>query len=448
VEEEKRVSSHEVRYEKRTITEDGREKTEVSRNFESRSHTFKLEQRSAVTVRKIIQATSVRTSTFRRDYMSSVLSCDVNNVHSLVVLEAYMKTIAPKLPAIEPAPEIPADPSLTPQEQRVKNRVYFYEYMRLQDFNRLRHMEKHRVIAQLERDKDTCVQGLSGKPKVSLECLCRSGNPFALHLRDLRDAQDDCERRFLSPTFMQAVDSAAPPRLLTANDNAQQIDRVLRGLRASRSTGYTPDSTLPYTSDRLVVPVEAFAPPLSAKTLALLVRTMLISHTDVTTNLTVLVRERLHANGLMTVDELTGVMQSFAEALLLEAQVPHPDMEVMYLMWENAERLFFDTVHFLETYAPIADPHSVDILGVTARRPATSPITDHMTAILPGWRTLPALAEFALVGKTVLPPCERSIMFVVPCNGDSLEDRERGVFDDGRSYYMKDMPLRVQFGKF
>ena len=340
---------------------------------------------------------------------------------------------------------------MSPEELRERQREHSLVYARSVDRHRILYLEHHQLAGQLKRQMHDCAQALSGQfPDVTQRTLlelCNDGNPFAIHLQSLERARNDNERRTLNPTFMRAVDEMTPPKIISIKDEGKAVKRSLDGVRYRRSVVgyYGEDARAPYISDRLVIPTDAFAAPLSPPTLALLVEQMLRENRSVERELTQIVHERLHANGLMTTREFLGALRSFAEALLLEAQTTSPDDETICIIWENAERMFFDAMPFLEEYSPVCSAGTGAISGLIARRPAASPITVYMDEILSTWRTLPALTEFACVGAVQLPQGQRVIEFAAPCTGRKEVNLADIEDDYAVAHYMKHMPLRVNF---
>lgn len=449
VHEEKTEYSRESRLEKTTVLSDGSVLTEVDRSYNSQSRTIKLEQRSVETVEIILKVTNTRTEDFRRDYIQRVISCDVYNPHSLVILQAHLESLLPKPVTNDRPIEVPVDPSLTPRQQMEKQREYNFAYMRQRDRDESDRWESRQQRAKLEHEMYECVQCMSGSSAGSstalLDKLHAAGNRFAEHLKDLKNANNDEARRALNPRFMEAVEDMTPLRLMCAKTDAKEIDRRFNNVRVHNAVGHYQDPKAPYINDRLVVPVEAFAPPLATSTLALLVRQMMRENRSVERDLTGLVRDRLHANGVMTVVELTGAMKSFAQSLLLAAHASHVDMQKIDIIWTNADRMFFDTVHFLEEYVPILEEGGSNITGLTIYRPATNPITDHMTEIDESWRKLKVLREFRMVGLRRPPRIQRRVMFDDACDGaDTLLGHDGP--DDSQVQLMKEMPLNVHFG--
>jgi hypothetical protein len=148
---------------------------------------------------------------------------------------------------------------------------------------------------------------------------------------------------------------------------------------------------------------------------------------------------------VMTMEGFTSAIRSFAEALLLEAQLAHFDSEKIDIMWESAERMFFNTLHYLEEYSPIFGATLSVVEGLKVRRPTGSPLTSEMDKVLPSWRTLPSMKSFAGVGLSKIRSPERYIKFEVPCDPNRKEDLPEDE-ENGDLSGMKQMPLRMRFG--
>lgn len=442
IQKDKVQHSHELRREKTALLPDGTVLTEIEREIKTQTHTTKLELRLVVSVQTVSTSTRNRTETFKKAYMENMTSCDSYNPHSLVVMQAYLETLVPMIPVDQIPAAYVDDPSLSEPEQMQSRREHNNALNREIDRNRLLHLDRARTIGQLQRQMRECTEALSGS-KEALASRHLNENPFALHLRALRDAETDEARCKISPVYMRALEDMVPPQLLCVGQDQDRINKIFEALRKRRDLGCHADASAPYAHNKLVIPAGAFATPLAPATLALLVRQMLRSNHDVSRQLTSLVRERLHANGVMTRSDILTALRSFAESLILHAQANIVDANTISMTWENAERLLLDTQHFFCEYVPIHGSSTSVVIGLKLRRDSSNQIIEFMDQIFANWRTLASLEQFSMVGRSTSSYSESIILFDSACSTEDIED-PCGL-DDADPCYMKDMPLRVVF---
>ena len=407
--EERTENSQEAKVEKKTVLPDGSVRTETSIERVTRAVTSKLEVRSLQTIERILKITKTRVETQTTETIKNLLSCDIRNSQIREILLEYLDRLWIDKPSPHKEPVHQIHPlSFTDAQRGAAQRRYDLQYLREQDVEYRKECRKYVELGRLKQLMSHCTESLSGEfgtPRLSLEQLCDEGNPFAMHLRNLRAASDDTSRHAIDPLYAKAIEEMTPKLLCmgASDDSAEFNQRFNECLVNGTKTG------TPVRSDRLDIDQKNFAPAFDSFTIKGMVDEMTKRGEFIDEDsLTMAVYKRLATNGMSKIllDELFG---SFAESILVLAEKSDTDKARLVFVWSQATRLFRLTAHYFAKYTPVRNAATGNIVGFTMIMPTTSPLIkllDTCQLFAAPWREIQCLSDLAIVcdgSKTGVP---------------------------------------------
>jgi len=396
--EERTENSLEAKVEKKITLLDGSVRTETSIERVTRATTSKLEFRSLQTIETILKVTQARVEKRKESTVKKLLECDIHTSQCREILLEHLDRLWIDKPSPQAEPVLQTySISLTDAQRDAAQRSYDAQYLREYETAYRAECRKYVELGRLRALMYRCTESLSGEfgtTLLSLEQLCDEGNPFAIHLRNLKAATDDMGRREVDPLYATAIEEMTPKLLcMTAGEDSAFNQRFNECLVSGRSKAGTP-----VFSDKFEIDQMNFAPEFDAFMIHTIVKDMIeLGKCVDADSLTKEVHRRLSRNGMMSRDLLDTIFGSFAESILVLAEKSDTDQARIVFVWAQSARLFRLTSHYFAKYVPVRDVTG-NFVGFKITN-TTSPLIEQLDKcrLSVPWREMQCLSDFAIL---------------------------------------------------